>query len=184
MRFRITRAQLILALTSLLLGMLLVGGGEAYAQKPSEGGGGSASPPSSTANPWRTVSEKSFPVIGQRWIVPTKYRTLAVDLATLDAQLATAPPEQPGAVRTSAAIIAIPLPDGSTGHFRYVDSPILAPALAAQYPTIHTYLGQGIDDPSAVIRFDRTPAGFHAMILAPSGRIFIDPYSSGDTAHY
>ncbi len=133
---------------------------------------------------WSDVAEAGLAVKGERLIVPDHYRTLAADLAALDGLLAAAPQEQKVPTRASTAILSLPLPNGTFGRFSFVNSPIMAPALAAQYPAITTYLGQGLDDPAATVRFDRTPAGFHASILAPSGTVFIDPYSSQDPAHY
>ena len=58
-------------------------------------------------------------------------------------------------------------------------------ALAAKYPNIDTYLGQGIEDRSAIIKLDHTPNGFHAMILSSKkGTIYIDPFSLEDNDNY
>ena len=79
---------------------------------------------------------------------------------------------------------SFPFPDGTLQHFAVVESPIMAPELAARYPEITTYEARGIDDPTAVARLDRTPAGFHAMILSGSDTVFIDPYLRGNDTLY
>ncbi|MCB0589557.1 MAG: propanediol utilization protein, partial [Phaeodactylibacter sp.] len=56
------------------------------------------------------------------------------------------------------------------------ESPIMAPGLARQFPRIKTYLGKGVDNPTALVRLDYTPHGFHAMVLNGESTYFIDPY--------
>ena len=81
-------------------------------------------------------------------------------------------------------MLELPLPNGAMQRSAVVDSPIMAPELAAKYPQITTYEARGIDDPTAVARLDRTPAGFHAMILSGSDTVFIDPYLRGNDTLY
>ena len=133
---------------------------------------------------WSDLVESSVANQNDRPIIPQKYRLVALDLAALQAQLAQAPQENSEAARNTARLLSLPLPDGTFGRFRIVESPIMAPELAAQFPAIKTYAGQGVDDPTATLRFDWTPAGFHALLIAAGGTVYIDPYQRNDTTTY
>lgn len=138
-------------------------------------------------NAWTQLDE--IPVsrlADEAWVRPEKFQALLLDRQQITDVLRLAPLESNvGNVKNSDFVVSIPMPDGSFARFRVVESPIMAPGLAAKFPTFHTYLGQGIDDPTATIRFDLTPQGFHAQILSPThGASYIDPYTRGDDTLY
>ena len=101
------------------------------------------------------------------------YESFSLNQNLLAARLAAAPLEFSGA---AASVITLPTPEGQFDQFAYWESPIMAPELAAKFPEIETFVGRGIDDPTASIRFDLTPQGFHAQVLAPSGIYYVDPF--------
>ncbi len=135
-------------------------------------------------NLWQDIDEAQIVTVGQRYIFPQQFRSLKLDVEGIKTFLLNAPLEYSNAAKTKYLKIYLPIPDGSMQSFDIVESPIMAPELAAKYPEIKTYMGKGIDDPYAVVRFDLTPHGFHAMILSPNGNVFIDPYALGDTENY
>ncbi len=106
------------------------------------------------------------------------YRAYRLDETRMRQLLWQAPHENIVMPRFSHVIINLPMPDGSFQRFAIVESPVLAPELAARYPEIKTFLGQGVDNPTAVARLDFTPNGFSSMVITHEGASFIDPYDS------
>ncbi|MBT8380297.1 MAG: T9SS type A sorting domain-containing protein [Ignavibacteria bacterium] len=133
---------------------------------------------------WNDVVETNITAVGTRYIFPQSYRILELDLQDLSTALNLAPKEELKNVKQSGFLLSLPLPDNSFSTFKIVETPVMAEELALKYPQIKTYLGQGIDDRSARVRFDITPAGFHAIIFSSKGTIYIDPYSLGEARYY
>ena len=127
---------------------------------------------------WSTINEQAVALRGERQIVPNAYRLVTTDQQALAKLLASAPLERSADAEQRTVILPLPLPNGAVGRFSIVESPIMAPELAAKFPEIKTYTGQGLDDRSATVRLDRTPAGFHALILSNGDSVYIDPYST------
>ncbi|MFL6210213.1 MAG: reprolysin-like metallopeptidase [Pyrinomonadaceae bacterium] len=152
----------------------------AATRKPAQ----TASSRPATDHIWQEIAPAALTKLAQRQSLPRAYRALRLDRAGLTELLRQAPLEFSEAARKTETIIALPLPDSSFGRFRTVESPIMEPALAAHYPQIKTYRGQGLDDPTAAARFDWTPAGLHAIILSARGTFYIEPYTQGDDSTY
>ncbi|RZK54227.1 MAG: hypothetical protein EOO59_11655, partial [Hymenobacter sp.] len=75
----------------------------------------------------------------------TGYRVLHLDVAALRAQLAGAPLEFTGGV---PKLLTLPLPQGGSATYQVLESPVLAPSIAAQNPGIKTYSLQAVSGPS------------------------------------
>lgn len=119
----------------------------------------------------------------KRDIVPQAYRTLALDKMAMAQILDSAPREfSPRPAAALPAVITLPLPHGGYGRFKVLESPLMEPALAAQFPDIKNYVIQGLDDPTATGRIDTSPKGFRAMVISADGTFFIDPYWSDSDA--
>ncbi|MDB4286271.1 M12 family metallo-peptidase [bacterium] len=125
---------------------------------------------------WQEMPESNLPTAAERWIVPQRERTMALEVSEWESLLKNAPLK--GASDTPYEI-TLPLADGSMQSFRIVESPIMEPGLATRYPEIRTFSGQGMEDRSASVRLDVTPAGFHGMIISSKGTTYIDPYAKG-----
>ena len=136
---------------------------------------------------WQEISDRqagarlpaAMKASAKRDIVPLAYRTLTLDKEAMAQILDSAPAESAQRLaRATSSQLTLPLPQGGYGRFSVLESPIMEPALAAQFPEIKNYVIQGIDDPTATGRIDTSPTGFRAMVISVDGTFFIDPYWS------
>ncbi|HXU37872.1 MAG TPA: M12 family metallo-peptidase [Blastocatellia bacterium] len=134
---------------------------------------------------WRFTDQRSL-IEKQKELIltPQTYVTVHLDQQALTALLGQAPLEFTDEAASKQIVLTLPMPNGELARFRVEESSIMEPALAAQHPEIKTYSGQGIDDRTAMTRFDWTPLGLHAIVLSSEGTAFIEPVSSSDTTTY
>lgn len=136
-------------------------------------------------NFWKDILESKVTANKQRKIIPKHYRTLLLDTARLTSFFTTVPGEFTEAAKKNPVVITLPMPDGSFNRFRMTETSMMEPQLAAQFPDIKTYSGQGVDDPYATIKLDWSVRGLHAMILSPvNGSVYIDPYVQETLTNY
>src|SRR5947207_1458921 len=121
-----------------------------------------AAPAQFDAELWTSVVSAARSAGADTFVTPR--RLVRLNRPAFD-RLRAAAPRETGRARPDAVVITLPLPDGGVGRFRVENSPILEPFVAAAAPDIQTYRGRGVDDPTATVRFDWTPAGFHAIVL-------------------
>ena len=63
----------------------------------------------------------------------------------------------------SNVVLSFPNADGEFERFRIFEASVMNSELASRFPEIKSYAGQGIDDPTAIIRFSVTPLGFRSI---------------------
>ena len=143
-----------------------------------------APPAHAASGLWSDVAASQIATRGQRFVTPERGRTLTLDYAAMQQLLKDAPLESEIAAVNSPFELELPLPEGGFGRFSVVESPIMESKLADRYPTIKTYLGQGIDDPTATLRFDLTQLGFRAQLISWKETLYIEPFQREDTLHY
>ena len=129
---------------------------------------------------WSSVDDSSFSITrtGKRVKNSRPGHRVRLDKTALSSLLSQAPMEFSEAASKNKLMLTLPMPNRSFARFWIEESPIMEPALAARFPEIKSYRGQGIDDPTATTRFDWTPKGFHAMVLSQAGTVYVDPISS------
>lgn len=112
-----------------------------------------------------------------------KTQTYSLNIEALKQVLVQAPSRDKQS-KSSNVIVTFPNPDGMMESFRIVEASNLDSELQAKYPEIRSYAGQGIEDPTAVIRFSVSPLGFQSMRLsANKPASFIEAYST-DLSQY
>jgi hypothetical protein len=174
--FSLGRSPLIYRTGSLLLGVLLVVALPSFAQ------------PSAKPQPPRffRADAAAAQAASRSQLAPRlrQYRAFTLDLAGLRSALAAAPLRSTAA--TQPLELSLPLPDGSTQRFALWETPLLAPAQADRYPSLHTYGGRGLDDPTALLSLTASPGNLHIQILSerPSGAVYLEAASPGDAQHY
>ena len=133
---------------------------------------------------WQTISESNLINLNSRYAIPEKFVAIQCNTNLIRQQLSLAPMEfTSGAINTNITF-KIPMPDGRVLSFKMVESMVMDPALATQFPSIKTFSGQGIEERDAILKVSISPNGFHAMILSPKGNVFIDPLEPGNTNDY
>jgi len=135
-------------------------------------------------NYWTEVSPANITLTGERNVNASEYKAYSLQLQAFTQALANTPHERVVSLRNSTIIINIPMPEGRFERFRIVGYSIMAPELAAKYPGIKTFIGEGADNLQLTARFDITSWGFHGMVFSPDGMVMIDPLTRGTTDYY
>lgn len=122
-----------------------------------------------------TSNDVTSPVLA-RESNASEFLLYSLNLKALKEKLVTAPSRNVG--QESDIVIAFPNPNGEMQNFKIYEASIMHPELAAKHPEIQSYVGFGLEDKTAIIRFSTTIFGLHTMTFSgKTGTSYIDPYS-------
>src|SRR6478735_4199519 len=121
-----------------------------------------------------------------RRVEPKRYAAFTLDRAGISAALDRAPAEESARADDAGAVVSVPAPTGELIDFRVQQVAVMEDGLAAQHPELTTYAGRAVGDPTATIRLDLTPMGFHASVRGDGNRSawYVDPAWNGDDSLY
>ena len=127
-------------------------------------------------NIWKATSNDEIRLLQkmERGAMPLDYKLYSLNFNELKLALTQVPLEN------SVSNVVINFPDayGNLKKYTIYDAPVMDINLANKFPDLKTYVGKGVDDPSASIRFSVTLFGLHAMSLSGnSGMFYIDTFT-------
>ena len=134
-------------------------------------------------NFWSTINEAeiALPRNSEKTWLPSEYQAVSLELPAFQRALSNTALEF---TQQKGTMITLPMPDGHLENFEIWESPIMESEIASRYPSMKTYKGKSVDNPTLVTRLGVTKLGFHAMIQSPEGAIYIDPLASNQTQYY
>ena len=111
-----------------------------------------------------------------------QFKLFELDLDVLKSILANSPARRLGL--NSTLIVYFPDANGSFEQFRILENSNMDPELEARYPDIKSYVGKGVDDPTATMYFSVSPLGLQTMLIhADQSAVFIEPYTADGSSY-
>ena len=108
----------------------------------------------------------------------------SINLLQLQAQIATSPLAD-AQTNMAPTVIDLPMPGNCSEPFKVWESPIMDAEMAAQYPSIKTYMVSSLGSPTAYGRLTVSHLGIHGTIHSPAGAVDIIPVqNSGNNSDH
>lgn len=126
---------------------------------------------------WRTTTKKANAEVVQNKSMIQNPQLFELDIAKLKQKLSTVPENSSRSY--SNVMLSFPNTNGELENFRISEYSNMEADLAARYPQIKSYVGQGIENPSTTIYFSISPLGLQVMTMyADKAAEFIEPYTT------
>ncbi len=128
---------------------------------------------------WRRVAKRELQGRAPRLaLVPRSYQAAVLDSIAFGAAL------EGLEVGKGEAVVELPGLDGSVERYRIRRYAVMEPGLAAQFPSVRTYLGVREDDPSIRVHLAWSGRGLNALVMNEHHVVSIQPMSPGEQRYY
>jgi chitodextrinase len=126
---------------------------------------------------WKATTQKASEAVVANKQTLLNPKLFELDVNTLRQSLSNAPARFSSA--KSNVVVSFPNADGQLEQYQIFESSNMDPALAARYPEIKSYVGQGVDNRTSTIYFSLSPLGLQTMVIkADQSAEFIEPYTT------
>lgn len=126
---------------------------------------------------WSEGSKKTSSEVFENKNFVTNPKIYNLDINGLKTVLAKAP-NRLAVGEKSEIIISFPNSDGRMENFKVKENSNFDPQLAAKYPDIKSYVGEGLNDPNSTVYFSISSLGLSSMeIYGDKSAVFIEPYT-------
>ena len=107
------------------------------------------------------------------------FKLYSIDENALKQYLAQAPLENN--IGKNKLDLQVPMPNGEIETFEVVNSQVLSPEIAKQFPSIKTYNGTGKTNKGLIIHFTVSNSGFNAIVLGSKNDFYIERQTDNKT---
>ncbi|WP_027384769.1 reprolysin-like metallopeptidase [Epilithonimonas caeni] len=128
---------------------------------------------------WSKVSSTSKKV-KEEFVNLHEKQLFSLDKNVLKSKLANAPQKFSG---KKGVEILMPNEKGELQKFQVWEFSNFSPELQAKFPGIRSYMGIGITDPTAYLRFSVSDLGISSTVLKSGGSSFIEPYAEASNVY-
>ncbi|MFP7654660.1 reprolysin-like metallopeptidase [Chryseobacterium proteolyticum] len=126
---------------------------------------------------WSQSSQKTSANVFENKTNINNPKVYTLDIDGLKNALSRAP-KRLAAGEKSQVIISFPNSDGKMENFKVKENSNFDPQLAARYPDIKSYVGEGLGDSNSTVYFSISPLGLSSMeIYGDKSAVFIEPYT-------
>jgi hypothetical protein len=132
---------------------------------------------------WSEGSKKTGSEIFENKSSINNPKIYSLDINGLKNVLAKAP-KRLAVGEKSEIIISFPNSEGTMENFKVRENSNFDPQLAAKYPEIKSYVGEGFGDSNSTVYFSVSPLGLSSMeIYGDKSAVFIEPYTKDLSAY-